>query len=177
MKKLSALNRFEQLDQQLENQLKILATQDDQLLFKSPGPGEWSPIQVLQHLLLSERGSLNYLKKKISSGLQAIPPATLLTSVRFLLFRAFLALPIKVKAPKAISEESFPEVDSIDAVADEYHKLRQDFKALLTSLPEEAFSLEIFRHPRAGKITLAGLIQFFELHFKRHEKQIQRALK
>jgi hypothetical protein len=46
MKKLSALNRFEQLDQQLENQLKILATQDDQLLFKSPGPGEWSPIPV-----------------------------------------------------------------------------------------------------------------------------------
>lgn len=177
MKKSSVLNHFKRLDQQLENQLRILATQDDHLLFKSPEPGAWSPIQVLQHLLLSERGSLNYLKKKISGGLHTIPPATLLTSVRFLLFRAFLALPIKVKAPKAISEESFPEVESLDALAEEYHNLRKDFKTFLTNLPEEAFQLEIFRHPRAGKITLAGLVLFFELHFKRHEKQIRRALK
>ena len=66
---------------------------------------------------------------------------------------------------------------SFDTVAGEYHKVRQDFKAFLTNLPEEAFNLEIFRHPRAGKITLTGLIVFFGLHFKRHEKQIWRALK
>jgi len=170
------LNRFGRLDRQLEHQLKALATKEESLIFKSPGSGEWSPIQVLQHLLLSERGSLNYLKKKTSGGLQAIPPATFLTSLRLLLFRAFLALPIKVKAPKAISEESFPEVGSLDEVADEYHKVRQDFREFLTNLPEEAFTLEIFRHPRAGKITLMGLMVFFDLHFKRHEKQIRRAL-
>lgn len=64
----------------------------------------------------------------------------------------------------------------MDEVADEYHKVRQDFREFLTNLPEEAFTLEIFRHPRAGKITLMGLMVFFDLHFKRHEKQIRRAL-
>ena len=146
------------------------------LLFKSPSPGAWSPVQVLQHLILTESSSLKYLQKKISSGLQHIPPATWLTAARVLAFRLYIALPLKTKAPRAMGEEHFPEVDTFSEVAQAYRKTRHELRSFLESLPEEAFALEIFRHPVAGKLTLGGLVTFFVLHFERHERQIRRQL-
>lgn len=176
MKKVNILKKIDKLDKHLETLLKDLEQYRDADLLKSPAPGAWSPIQVLQHLILSEAGSLKYLRKKISGGLQDIPRATWITEARMTLLRVFMALPLKIKAPRAIAEESFPEVATLQEVAEEYRKIRQEMRDFLENLPDEAFPLEIFRHPRVGKISLEGLVTFFMLHFKRHERQIRRQL-
>lgn len=174
MKKSRFFKKFDELDKQLDRLLQLMEKQPVERLLKSPSPGAWSPIQVLQHLILSEAGSLKYLRKKISSGLQDIPHATWITEARIAVLRFYMLLPLKVKAPRIIGEENFAEVTSFGEVAEEYKKTRQELRAFLENLPEEAFSLEIFRHPIAGKLSLGGLATFFILHFKRHEQQIRR---
>lgn len=176
MKKAKLLKKFDRLNTQLEQLLKELEHKQEEHLFKSPSPGAWSSVQVLQHLLLTESSSLKYLQKKVSSGLSHIPRATWLTTARVLVFRLYIALPIKTKAPRAMGEDHFPEVDTFGEVAQAYRKTRQEFRIFLENLPEEAFDLEIFRHPVAGKLALDGLFTFFILHFERHERQIRRQL-
>ena len=176
MKKARVLRKFDQLNMQLERLLEAMEVQQEERLSKSPGRGAWSPVQVLQHLILTESSSLKYLQKKVSSGLSHIPNATWLTAARVLVFRIYIALPIKTKAPRAMAEEYFPEVDTFAEVAETYRKTRKELRLFLENLPEEAFNLEIFRHPVAGKLALDGLVTFFVLHFNRHERQIRRLL-
>lgn len=176
MKKARVLKKFDQLNSELENLLSKMGKKQEERLFKSPSPGEWSPIQVLQHLILTESSSLKYLQKKISSGLKHIPAATLLTAARVFAFRLYVMLPLKTKAPESMGEAHFPDVATFAEVADTYRKTRKELRNFLESLPEEAFALEIFRHPVAGKLALDGLVTFFVLHFRRHERQILRQL-
>jgi hypothetical protein len=176
MKKASVLKKFDRLNSELEILLAEMEKNQEGKLFKSPSPGAWSPVQVLQHLILTESSSLKYLQKKISSGLKQIPPATWLTAARVVAFRLYIALPLKTKAPQAMGEAHFPEVASFEEVAGTYRKTRKELRNFLENLPEEAFALEIFRHPAVGKLALDGLVTFFVLHFKRHERQIRRQL-
>jgi hypothetical protein len=49
--------------------------------------------------------------------------------------------------------------------------------AFLDNLPAEYADKEVYRHPFAGRMSLAGMLSFFEAHFINHRRQLYRALR
>lgn len=141
----------------------------------APGPGKWSAIQVMHHLIISEELSLGYLKKKTSFQ-SNFEKAGLKTSLRKGLLKIYLSLPFKFKAPKGVSDEALPAFGTLEETMDRWEKARQAMAAFLSQAPEGYSDKEIYRHPFAGKLTLEGMLEFFLAHFRRHREQVIRTL-
>jgi len=90
--------------------------------------------------------------------------------------RVMMTTPFKFKAPEAVNEQ-LPERSSFWDIAKQWKQQRIDFKNYLNELPEDILKREIYKHPFAGRLGLKGMLVFFDTHFERHGKQIDRILK
>jgi uncharacterized damage-inducible protein DinB len=164
--------------QQLESQrlelMKELSNHDNTKLNKRPSPEAWSVTQTLLHLMTAETASIAYIRKKLSFN-GPIPKAGVKSKFRrFTLWLAF-ALPLKYKAPKNL--EVFPDFTDFNELKNKWAAQRLDLQSFIASLPDNILESEIWRHQVAGKMTIAQMLDFFQDHVKRHQKQIQRTLK
>ncbi len=173
--KQKVINNLNQIDARLEALFQKLGAYDNDLLNKKPAEGEWSPMDVLHHLMRSERLSHGYIRKKLSYN-PNLKKAGLGANWRAFLLSAYLKLPLKWKAPAVVSEEHFPEYSTLQEVSEQWRQQRHQLKQHLEELPGHLFDKELYKHPFAGKITIAGMIDFFGGHMERHSKQIDRAL-
>ncbi len=171
-----ALKKLETLNRQLERLFDELSAVDPTRLLQAPGEGQWSPVQVLQHLMLSENGSMQYVRKKTQSGYAGLKPSDWQGKLRSLLVGFYLSLPFKFKAPAVVDTPQFPEVKSFEEIREGYLQTRRNLADLLQGLPDEAYAVMAYRHPLGGRMDLNGMLHFFAAHFERHEKQIKRSL-
>lgn len=169
------LSRLDSLDAELRELLDQLADYSEEDLNRSPGPGKWSALQVMQHLHRSEELSLQYLRKKLSNP-ATLKRAGLMTSLRELFLAVYLDVPLKFKAPKAVSPETFPEGATLDGLGTSWQSLRGQIREFLAAQPEIAFRSEAYKHPLAGRVTLNAMLAFFQGHFRRHRKQLWQAI-
>jgi hypothetical protein len=171
----SSQKQWRALQQQLQALFSELERYSHAVLNASPGPGKWSAMQVLQHLLRSETLSLGYLQKKWSYSPE-LKPASFRTRWREFILASYLGVPIKFKAPKGVNEEHFPEESDFSATRKQWLETRKEMEAFLSELPNEVFEKEFYRHPIAGRITIPGMLRFFERHTQRHLGQIRKTL-
>ncbi|MEM6697905.1 MAG: DinB family protein [Bacteroidota bacterium] len=168
--------RLDKLDLDLRNLLTDLDGYSEQTLNKKPDGKSWSVFQIMYHLLLSEGFSLQYVQKKLSFNPELKTAGTKARS-RSLLLNTYLQSPIKRKAPSAISGENLPEYTTFWDVAKKWKGQREELRQYLVELPDEVFTKEVYKHPFAGRISLAAMLSFFQNHYNRHHKQIYRTLK
>lgn len=167
------LNALDEALQKLENSLSAYTAEQ---LNRKPAPGQWSVMQVVNHVMMAEAGSLNYLKKKLSDP-AAIKKAGIGSAIRTWLLNLSQIIPgLKFKAPSFISEDKLPPVSDREAVFQQWRTGRAALRAFLESQPDEIFTKEAFRHPRAGRMTIVQMLSFFKSHLNRHARQIKRAL-
>ncbi len=167
------LNALDEALQKLENSLKAYTSEQ---LNRKPAPGEWSVMQVVNHVMMAESGSLNYLKKKLSDP-SAIKKAGIGSAIRTWLLNLSQIIPgLKFKAPAFISEDKLPPVSDREAVFQQWRAGRAALRAFLEAQPNEIFAKEAFRHPRGGRMTIAQMLSFFASHLNRHRRQIRRIL-
>ena len=174
--KASVKGRFDRIDQKLDNLLEVLSEYSHEQLNKPPANGGWTAIQVMHHLLIAENYSYLYLKKKLSFNPE-LKRAGLAAGYRRFLLKAYLMTPFKFKAPKAVSEDALPAVSKLEEVGQQWKSNRHALRAFMETFPEEHYTKELYKHPLAGRMTLDGMLDFFEFHFDRHEKQIKKTLK
>lgn len=155
--------------------LDEMQTYDDALLNRRPESGGWSALQVMEHLILSETLSLQYVRKKIGYGGTFDKRGLASVWRRFLLW-AYLGTPIKFKAPVLVAEDKLPEHSSLADVRTRWEQLRADWTQFLEKLPPELTDRAIYKHPVAGRLGWPETIAFFNIHFNRHRKQIRRTL-
>jgi uncharacterized damage-inducible protein DinB len=172
--------KIEKLWQKLEQQRIDLFNELDRiepsLLNRQPAPSAWTANQNLEHLLRAETTSLSYLQKKLSSGGDGIPKAGFKSSWRRFLLRVAFALPmVKFKAPKYLGD--LPESSDFQDLKQRFTQQRAALKSFLDTMPNELLEGEIWKHARAGKMSIAQMIDFFEDHFNRHEQQLKRAIR
>ena len=162
------LNR---LDESLDSLLARLTSHSDETLNQSATPGKWSAIQTLYHLKLAEAQSAHYIQKKLSFNpeLKKAGPSD---AIRIMLMQFFLWAPIKTKAPTHISGSALPDYATLGELSGEWKNDRLKLRLLLESLPEDIFDKALFKHPIAGRLSISGMLSFFESHFARHKKQI-----
>ncbi len=164
------------LDKKLNNLLEALKDYSEDQLNRRPGKGKWSVIQVMHHLLLAETGSYNYLEKKLSFNPE-LGKAGFKSWYRKQGLKFFLWAPFKWKSPKAIGDEKLPERAGFWDTAKQWKDQRLKLREYLATLPPDIFEKEAYKHPRAGRMDIAGMLAFFDWHFTRHRKQILRIVK
>lgn len=166
---------FDKIDRKLQQLLDELKQYSDEKLNHKPTPESWSVLQVMHHLMLAENLSGKYVQKKLSFNPE-LKNTNLGTAWRMLVLRSYNYLPLKLKAPKNVGSENLPETSGFEQTAEKWLTQRQELRAFLSTLPDEIFKKEVYKHPIAGRLNLDGMLQFFEGHFDRHRKQINRIL-
>jgi uncharacterized damage-inducible protein DinB len=174
--KKNTLDAFEQVEQQLNRLLLHLEAYPEGRLSRQPSPEQWSVLQVVEHLLRVEKVALGYILKKSSGGYSSMPRQGWLSILLLATLRLYLVLPIKVKAPKAVDVPLQDPMPDLAELAREYRQTRASFREFLQNAPEEAFEVNIFRHPLVGRLRLRETLGFLSAHFERHRSQIQRLL-
>ncbi len=175
MAKQATLSKLDHLDEQLDNLVDFLAAHTDTALRHRPAPEAWSALDTLQHLQRAEYFSQQYVRKKLSFNPE-LRPAGLATFWRSVLLEFYFVSPQKFQAPQEVAKASFDLEKTLKDITDDFRRDRQALRRYLEGLDASLFRKEIYKHPFAGRLSLKGMLRFFEGHMLRHEKQIKRAL-
>jgi len=166
---------FDKLDADFIDLLEDLKDQPDHVLNEKLTPKTWSIHQTMFHLILAEELSLKYVQKKLSFN-PALKNTGIMTFMRSSILSLYFLYPFRVKAPEAISDEYLPTDLRFWEVVKRWKDVRKETKEYLASLPEDMLKKEIYKHPAVGRMSLKDMLKFFDLHFSRHRKQINRTM-
>ncbi len=168
-------NQLDTMDSELKLLLRDLKKFSDKDLNWQPRPGKWSVLQVMQHLMLAEMFSHQYVEKKLSFD-PKLKKAGLPSALRLLLLRFYLGLPVRFKAPKGVSTVHLQEKAAFWDLVKQWNHQRDSLRSYLAGLPDDKFDKSIYKHPIVGRLSLQGMLTFHRVHFRRHRKQIRRIL-
>ena len=146
-------------------------------LHRAPVEEAWSPLQVMQHIGLVERASVDYLLYKYGQGGDPVPQS-LRTRLNGKLAVAALVSPLKFKAPAPVDvgRQDLLDAPTLDDVHRGLLATRADLRRLLATAPASWLSGAVYRHPAAGRMSLDDLALMLLAHHNRHAKQIERGL-
>jgi uncharacterized damage-inducible protein DinB len=143
---------------------------------KSPGPGEWSVVEILHHLYLGEAGVSQLLEKQVErAGKKGIGPdlenESLLTSLdRFSLER----VTTKINAPpQTVPQQGIEMSKMLELLKNG----REKFLEIISRASAYNLSELSFPHPAMGKVNMYQWILFVGKHETRHIHQIEDVLK
>jgi uncharacterized damage-inducible protein DinB len=163
--------RFDRLEAGRRALLDSLAGLDEERLRRQPGEGRWSIIQVLGHLTLAEEATLAYLRKKMQDP-SSIPAAGFTSLARLVIVAAVLRSPLRRQAPALTADP--PASRSLSEARRHWDRVRADWAAFLQSFPPDLLGRAVFRHPFAGRMSIAHTLGFMNEHLRHHAKQIER---
>ncbi|GAB3824589.1 DinB family protein [Hymenobacter jeollabukensis] len=171
--------RFEQLESATEQLLQAAANLGERA-YAAPAAGQWSAAHVVHHLLASEVAIGQYLQQKLREQAQ-LGPATLGTKLRAVLLRLALRLPgLKFKAPAKLAALTPTDTTALPPLADmrqQWASTRRQLEQLLNEFPSKLARRPIFKHPRAGMLTIEQTLDFMLDHVLHHRQQVARIAK
>lgn len=130
----------------------------------------WNPSEVIQHLTISEKGILGYIRKKTGSGWLGLDAANEETIQRGKILLERLATNEKYPAPEFIAKPD-KAISLSEAVA-EWIRHREELNSYFSTAPMESLNLLVFRQPAAGMLTLIQTVNFIASHIEHHFQQI-----
>lgn len=165
---------FHALEQAKNHALEYFQTLDENQMRKAP-EGEWNMLQVIEHILFSETGTLGYMKKKTSGGFDA------LQSVSDAEIAAGNALVDRLKSAERYKAPAIlPQPEGQVSLAQLKHTwdaLRLEMSAFIHAFPEEHLDKLVFKQPAAGMLTLHDALRFLTQHIEHHYAQLERLKK
>lgn len=167
-KLIKAIDEIEAIKETLISDYEQLT--ENQLTFK-PKSKKWNLLQVAEHLMLAETGSINYVNKKIK-GIESLEEYSFKAGFRFWVMKCFLNAPIKIRnrAPAAAPTLT-PAFDNIKL---RWNIAREALKKFTATYDDETLNKLIYKHPLAGRLNILQMVNFFKLHLNHHMKQIKR---
>jgi len=161
--------QLEQLTQIKQAMLQHAKGLTETQLHYKPAPNKWSTAEILYHVMLAEKGTLAYVKKKLHYG--NIPPVPWTAAWQMLLLRIVYYLPLKFKAPAAVAV--FPNDITLEKIQTDWADTRSDLKVVLQNMDAATAALGIYKHPIVGRLNAAQMLDFLLFHCQTHRKQIQ----
>ncbi len=171
---MASLNvKFSRLNEQLENLFEQLSSCSHQQLNKQPAPHKWSAAQIMHHLMLSEYYSKGYCEKNLNTN-SNFKKGGVVESTKLFVLKWYLLAGLKAKAPKSVNTSNLPESDSLENIQQKWRGQRDVLGSWLQSIPSNKLDIAVYKHPYVGFLTITGMIEFFDAHFKHHKEQIIR---
>ncbi|MFT7588008.1 MAG: hypothetical protein ACI959_000214 [Limisphaerales bacterium] len=169
-----AQKEFQKLEDFRTSLFQSLQGLDEAVLQHTEKGKGWNTLQVIDHLLISERKSIAYIKKKMEYS-DSLSTSNFSNRINATLLQGILKVPIKFRAPKGV-EQVRTDLKLVE-VEEEYNQIRAALKTILEDIPEEMMNQNLFRHPLLGRMNIMAALGFFNSHFERHSKQITRIQK
>ncbi len=138
----------------------------------APADGGWSISQVVNHIIIAEYGTNQYIGKKLLA-LDSLSKAGVSNQLKSRALKVALKSPKKFAAPPALPD---PENRDKDRTLEQWEVVRQDLYKTFESLPIESLDREIFKHPVVGYLTPEQTLHFLNDHLHHHLRQINRIL-
>lgn len=151
---------------------RIEQCSETQRTFK-PSAGEWSLLEVFEHIQISEKGILAFFKK--------YPPHESKFKIKtknkfyFFLLTLFFKSGKKVKMPAAglapTGQKNWEELKISSS------KTQEELLEFLKGFPQEKLSYSVFKHPVSGGMNMESAVAFFANHVIHHTHQLKRIQK
>lgn len=137
---------------------------------KLPEAG-WSMLQVMEHLLISELGALEYLMNKTKAPYSEIPEHDPKASKSALLNDALLS-ENKFHAPGVLPDPTGAQ--SFENMQIYWDNLRVKLIQMVNDLDVNYHNRLVFKHPTLGRLSLVETLEFMANHVVHHGYQIKR---
>lgn len=169
---------IEQLDRATE---KALASAEalGPRAYVAPVPGQWAAAQVVHHLLSVEQKIAEALQKALATNPSSWRLGTLKSKLRSFLLRLALRLPgLKFKVPPTLSPPPAPEdLAPLPELRAQWQGTRRQLERVLNEFPSNKLNHTVFRHPRAGWLTVSQTVTSILDHTLHHQQQLNRITK
>jgi hypothetical protein len=152
--------------------LAVGASLSPEKIISTP-PNSWSVIQALRHVQMAESASLAYITKKSLGGAQ-LANSTFYPRVLLVLTDLTFRSGVKIKAPKALEN---PPISTLEELASDWAQTRDAMRLFIEKFPDEWERKAVYKHPFIGMLSLAGAIQFFNVHQNQHIRQVYRIMR
>jgi len=162
-------DQLEIYDRQRNALLNDLERLDEEEIRRKSGPDAWSLVEIVQHLVLSEREVLDNL-----------PEPKILTAkkrgVRHLVSYALVLAVLRWNIPAPVPSDGMVP-DGNTSLSELHHQWDENLTWLrdyVNTLRPVDVGRAVFRHPIAGPMTIGQTIRLATLHFDVHFRQIKK---
>ena len=169
-------HQFQKLERKRETLMQQILPLTEVEYSNKPSPGSWSAIEAANHIYLSEKLSLAYLKKKMAYP-DTIPSYHFKSWGGVLLIKLVFATGYKWNAPETIDMRHQQPVLTPAELNIKWPLQRQELLSFIESHQSAFGSHLAYRHPYAGRMTMHQMLIFLNDHLGHHMKQIDRILK
>lgn len=168
----SLLPNWQKVSDYKEKYLNLFSGYSEAQRSYQPSEKEWSILGVAHHLIKAEKGTLKYIKHKLSQQQELDKPWD--NTFKMLGLKLALWLPFRYKVP---AKDLHPDKDiTLESITAEWDAVRADMLELLDNFPEDYLDKKIFRHPLAGPMTIREALGFWHYHLRHHEQQLNRII-
>ena len=169
---------IEQLDRATTNALASAEALGPRA-YVAPVPGQWAAAQVIHHLLTAEKSIVGALRKTMATDHSTLRLATVKGKIRGLLLRLALRVPgLRFKVPPSLSPPPPPEaIEPLPELRAKWATIRRELEQVLHEFPGTKLNHTVFRHPRAGWLTIGQTVNSVLDHTLHHQQQLNRISK
>lgn len=169
---------IEQLDRATEHALATAEALGPRA-YVHPVPGQWAAAQVIHHLLTAEKSIAGGLRRALAADQAKWRLATVKNKVRALLLRLALRVPgLKFKVPATLPPPPDPStIAPLPELRAEWEAVRRQLEQVLHEFPGTKLNHTVFRHPRAGWLTVGQTVTSILDHTLHHQQQLDRISK
>lgn len=139
----------------------------EQLSFK-PHADHWNMLDIVQHLMLSERAFLLQVTEKTFKPRKPRFHPLIGSFILWLIFK--VGIHVKVPVKSALPKDSMSLHDSTAL----WQEKRTGLKEFFETLDRTSARQKLFFHPIRGGISSITLVEFLTVHFDHHMKQVKR---
>lgn len=168
MNYLDAYKSLEELKKNIEESIKDLP--EERLAFKK-NESTWSVLEILEHIRVAEKQTLNAIKK-YTINVQDNSEPSWLQPYKLCLLVLLFRLRVPFKAPKNVSEFRHPL--DLQSILTKWEENRKEWYKALEKLPQNSSSV-VFVHPTIGPLNLEMTLKFMTEHLNKHATQIKKA--
>jgi len=161
--------KYLRLEQSRNHMLDELEGLDDGLLNTPPAEGKWSINQIVAHLVLTEKQTINYVQYKVTRQ-EELHDATFSNDIKSFLLKLALKSGRKYKAPASVA--TVPTTSSLPMLRSDWDQVRFKLEDVLSELPRELLNKCLFKHPHVGPLTIQQTLSFLQDHFSHHLRQV-----
>ncbi len=163
-----------QLDSLVSNRkamISELETWSEQDLRFKPN-GAWNALQVVDHIINSEKGTLGYMMKKTMAKVKELPTRGEVEQSAADQLNAALKSDRKWKAPDVLPDPS--DNRSLKEMVAYWEGLQLKMREFTSNLDAAYDDKLIFRHPLSGRLDMEQTVTFLANHIEHHMHQIER---
>lgn len=135
-----------------------------------PAEGSWSALEVLDHLVLTERE----ITAAVRAGAGQPKKIGVRDRLGFLMVERVFLTERRVKVPKAVTTVLPGKDLELARISERWDADRGELAHVLEGCSRLTAQDGVFRHPVAGMMTIGQVLRFFSVHIVHHRFQLAR---